>query len=41
MLIQRPEYLRFLKEWREQQVIKVVTGAGAESLHCLTCSGRI
>lgn len=26
MLIQRPEYLRFLKEWREQQVIKVVTG---------------
>ena len=26
MLIQRPEYLRFLKEWREQQIIKVVTG---------------
>ena len=26
MLIERPEYLRFLKEWRDQQVIKVVTG---------------
>ena len=26
MLIQRPEYLRFLQEWREKQVIKVVTG---------------
>ena len=25
MLIQRPEYLRFLQEWREKQVIKVVT----------------
>ena len=26
MLIQRPEYLRFLKEWRDHQIIKVVTG---------------
>lgn len=26
MLINRPEYLRFLIEWKEQQVIKVVTG---------------
>ena len=26
MLIQRPEYLRFLQERREKQVIKVVTG---------------
>lgn len=26
MLINRPEYLRFLMEWKEKQVIKVVTG---------------
>lgn len=26
MLIQRPEYLNFLTEWKDQQVIKVVTG---------------
>ena len=26
MLIERPEYLRFLREWRDQNVIKVVTG---------------
>lgn len=26
MLIQRPEYLNFLIEWKEQQIIKVITG---------------
>lgn len=26
MLIQRPDYLNFLIEWKEQQIIKVVTG---------------
>ncbi|MDE7211689.1 MAG: ATP-binding protein [Lachnospiraceae bacterium] len=26
MLIQRPEYLKFLTEWKDQQIIKVVTG---------------
>lgn len=26
MLIQRPEYIRFLRQWREKQIIKVVTG---------------
>lgn len=26
MLINRPEYLSFLTEWKEQQIIKVVTG---------------
>lgn len=26
MVIQRPEYLNFLIEWKEQQIIKVVTG---------------
>ena len=26
MVIQRPEYLEFLKEWKDQQIIKVVTG---------------
>ncbi len=26
MLIQRPEYLRFLIDWQEKQIIKVVTG---------------
>ena len=25
-MIQRPEYLNFLKEWKEQDIIKVVTG---------------
>lgn len=26
MVIQRPEYINFLKDWKEQQIIKVVTG---------------
>lgn len=26
MTIQRPEYLKFLKEWKDQQIIKVVSG---------------
>lgn len=26
MIISRPEYLNFLKDWKEQQIIKVVTG---------------
>ena len=26
MLIQRAEYLNFLIEWKEQQIIKVITG---------------
>lgn len=26
MIIQRPDYLNFLMEWKEQQIIKVVTG---------------
>lgn len=26
MVIQRPKYLNFLKEWKEQRIIKVVTG---------------
>ena len=26
MVIQRPDYLNFLIEWKEQQIIKVVTG---------------
>lgn len=25
-MIQRPEYIKFLEEWKEQQIIKVVTG---------------
>ena len=25
-MIQRPEYLNFLEEWKDQQIIKVVTG---------------
>ena len=25
MLIQRPDYLNFLIEWKEQQIIKVIT----------------
>ncbi|MEG2720752.1 MAG: AAA family ATPase, partial [Oscillospiraceae bacterium] len=25
-MIKRPQYIKFLEEWKEQQIIKVVTG---------------
>jgi len=26
-MIDRPEYLKFLNEWKDKQIIKVITGA--------------
>lgn len=40
MIIQRPEYLKFLTEWKDQQIIKVVTGirrCGKSTLFDLFC----
>lgn len=40
MVIQRPEYINFLKDWKEQQIIKVVTGirrCGKSTLFDLYC----